>query len=792
MDEDGRLRLRALRGRHSARAVKVALRAADDSDMNRGLSALAVALAAVLGAFALQLEAAQRDRHDAAEQRFEERAQVSAALTYSVFSALGGASSQALRRRYDTSDAKRREQLAELVRDGTLTYAAIAHGGGRILVRDGAVEPPPRGSAPLRVLSDVRLTTAGPVVEYRVPFPTRAGERVLLQGIPLSTLRPFLESFLRRLPNPERAAVKLVDGTGTTLASIAPRAGRTPAGDGLTVAGSVPQTSWRLSLRAARSSVLAGAGGETALGWLLLGGLAIALLAALVLCARIVAVSRRRGDANRALRESEGKLRALVGALEEAVFLLYADGSVELLNASARQLAEVETDYLPEHLPDWLPFSDDGAPLTDAETPAGACLATGEPQRRIIGLDRPGRGRLWLDIKAHPLRRPGETAPYAAVCSCADVTDRQSLEAHLLDLADRDPLTALWNRRRFEQDLADQLDRCRRYGERAALVLMDLDGFKQVNDVLGHLAGDEVLCALGESLTARLRSSDRAARLGGDEFAVLLRNIEPPDVARVAAALTAESHAAIALVQDRVALSISAGTALLDASAGGVQDALEAADRAMYAEKQGREQLPSGTAVRGHGEASAEMASLRALLAAVNARDSYTAMHSRVVVTLARGVARRLGLDDAATSEVEHIALLHDLGKIAIPDAILRKPGPLTAHEQTLMRQHPVVGAQILASMPELAHLAGAVRAEHERWDGGGYPDGLAGEEIPVASRIALVCDAYHAMTSNRPYRLAMSAGAAREEIGREAGAQFCPHAAAALLEVLAGSAVHA
>jgi len=160
-------------------------------------------------------------------------------------------------------------------------------------------------------------------------------------------------------------------------------------------------------------------------------------------------------------------------------------------------------------------------------------------------------------------------------------------------------------------------------------------------------------------------------------------------------------------------------------------------------------------------------------------------MHSREVVMLARGVARRLGLGETLTSEVEHIALLHDLGKIAVPDAILRKAGPLTSHEQTLMRQHRVVGAEILASMPELAHLAAGVRAEHERWDGGGYPDGLAGQEIPIVSRIALVCDAYHAMTSHRPYRRAMSAAAARDEIGREAGAQFCPHAAAALLEVL-------
>ena len=173
------------------------------------------------------------------------------------------------------------------------------------------------------------------------------------------------------------------------------------------------------------------------------------------------------------------------------------------------------------------------------------------------------------------------------------------------------------------------------------------------------------------------------------------------------------------------------------------------------------------------------------LLTAVQARDSYTAVHSRQVVTLARAVAERLDLDHAEIEVVEGAALLHDLGKIAVPDAILRKHGPLADHEWALMRQHPVVGAQMVASIAELEHLAPAIRAEHERWDGRGYPDGLAGEAIPLASRITFVCDAFHAMTSDRPYRRALSHAAAVEGIARESGRQFCPSAAGALLEVL-------
>lgn len=177
------------------------------------------------------------------------------------------------------------------------------------------------------------------------------------------------------------------------------------------------------------------------------------------------------------------------------------------------------------------------------------------------------------------------------------------------------------------------------------------------------------------------------------------------------------------------------------------------------------------------------------LIAAVDARDSYTGEHSQAVVGHAVAVAHELGLSALETRDVELTALLHDIGKIAIPDAILHKNGPLTDDEWEVMRSHPIHSERLLSSVPHLAHLAAAVRAEHERWDGGGYPDGLAGEQTPLASRITLVCDAYHAMTSDRPYRKAMSADRARDEVSEGAGTQFCPTAAQALLGVLAGAA---
>jgi GAF domain-containing protein len=184
-------------------------------------------------------------------------------------------------------------------------------------------------------------------------------------------------------------------------------------------------------------------------------------------------------------------------------------------------------------------------------------------------------------------------------------------------------------------------------------------------------------------------------------------------------------------------------------------------------------------------ESELQKASITTLIAALDARDSYTGEHSEAVVGHATAVARHMGLDQSAVAEVRQVALLHDIGKIAIPDAILNKDGPLTEGEWRVMRTHPVRSAALVSAVPGLAHLAPAVRAEHERWDGTGYPDGLKGERIPLASRITFVCDAYDAMTSDRPYRTAMNPVEACQEIVDGSGSQFCPATVQAFLELM-------
>jgi HD-GYP domain-containing protein (c-di-GMP phosphodiesterase class II) len=183
-----------------------------------------------------------------------------------------------------------------------------------------------------------------------------------------------------------------------------------------------------------------------------------------------------------------------------------------------------------------------------------------------------------------------------------------------------------------------------------------------------------------------------------------------------------------------------------------------------------------------------QASSADALLAALAARDDYTGEHSRAVVDLVDVVGKRLHLSDVGLLDLRHVARLHDIGKVGIPDAILRKRGTLTDAERETMRAHPAIGAQIVAAIAPLAHLAPAIRAEHEQWNGGGYPDGLVGYAIPIESRITFVCDSYHAMVSDRPYRLALTEEHALAELRRCSGAMFWPDAARALIEELTSS----
>jgi diguanylate cyclase (GGDEF)-like protein len=326
-----------------------------------------------------------------------------------------------------------------------------------------------------------------------------------------------------------------------------------------------------------------------------------------------------------------------------------------------------------------------------------------------------------------------------------------------------DALTGLGNRRALLAALDEAL--AETPSPRGVLALYDLDGFKHYNDTFGHLAGDTLLQRLGQRLAEAVGEAGSAFRMGGDEFCVLLRSEDPVTLAAAGAALTEQGES--------FDVQCSSGTVRLAAEGGTPPEALRLADHRMYAAKR-------------DGRPSSARQVESALVRALHERDGDLYRHGRVVGDLAERTAAHLGLDEHACELVRQAAELHDIGKIAIPDAILNKPGPLDEDEWFFMRRHTIIGERILEAAGDLRAAARIVRSSHEQWDGSGYPDGIAGEAIPIGARIVLVCDAYDAITTDRPYRARRSPAAAVMELRSHAGTQFDPRVVDAFCAALA------
>jgi diguanylate cyclase (GGDEF)-like protein/putative nucleotidyltransferase with HDIG domain len=357
----------------------------------------------------------------------------------------------------------------------------------------------------------------------------------------------------------------------------------------------------------------------------------------------------------------------------------------------------------------------------------------------------------------------------------------------LAQMAMTDPLTGLRNHRAFQEDLARDLQRTARTGEPLALALMDLDDLRTVNDDHGHQAGDERLQALAAAIRAAQRATDGAYRTGGDEFAVILpgaRALGAMQFAQRVRALTCEGAHGPAFT---VTAGISEAVGLR-----GRDELVREADLALIGAKRVHRdvavygpdlELPADGGAGSEDDRHARTLA-SALARAVDAKDSYTRSHCQTVSQLAATIAAELGFTGERLGRIRLAGLLHDVGKIGVPDAILNKPGRLTDEEYDVMKGHSVLGFDIVqaADMPVEARW---VRHHHERFDGRGYPDGLAGGDIPLESRIILVADAFEAMTSDRPYRTAPGPEAAVAELRTHAGTQFDPTVVAALCRVL-------
>ncbi len=357
-------------------------------------------------------------------------------------------------------------------------------------------------------------------------------------------------------------------------------------------------------------------------------------------------------------------------------------------------------------------------------------------------------------------------------------------------LALTDPLTGLGNHRHFHERLQRELMNAEEQGTPLTLCFVDIDDFKRINDRFGHPSGDRVL----SQVAGRLRQGGEAFRLGGDEFALLLVDHDEPDALTAASSIVDRIGA---LDFDHIGgVTVSAGLATFPVQGAGRDELIRLADSALYwAKEHGKNR------VRLYRPDVVELAELKRLAAgpdqaaryraaaslakAVDARDTYTGSHSERVSELAAKVAARLGLDQEQVERTRLAGSLHDLGELAIPEEILRKPGELTDSERLVLERHPQIGFRMLDSLG-VELVADVVLHHHERWDGAGYPDGLRADAIPLGARIIFVCDAYDAMTSDRVYRPRRSSEDALSELTRCAATQFDQGIVAAFAEELA------
>jgi diguanylate cyclase (GGDEF)-like protein len=333
-----------------------------------------------------------------------------------------------------------------------------------------------------------------------------------------------------------------------------------------------------------------------------------------------------------------------------------------------------------------------------------------------------------------------------------------------------DPLTELGNRRRLVDDFEALLPEATT-DQPLHLLLFDLDGFKKYNDTFGHSAGDALLARLARKLEQAVAEQGTVYRIGGDEFCALIRgDVSRADTARAAAGLALTEHG------EGFTITASHGAVAMPEEAPTATQALRLADERMYGHKAGR----SEAACRQTHDV---------LVRILDERDRDLRSHGNTVARLAVAVARRLGMTAVELDQLGKAATLHDIGKVAVPDTILKKPGPLDEEEWAFMRTHTILGERILAAAPALRQEAVLVRSCHERWDGAGYPDGKTAEGIPLGSRIIFACDAFDAMTSQRVYRASRTQAEAIAELRRCAGSQFDPAVVAVLCDGVLASA---
>jgi len=434
-------------------------------------------------------------------------------------------------------------------------------------------------------------------------------------------------------------------------------------------------------------------------------------------------------------------------------------------------------------------------PFAPLDLSFGWVAAVGLPSLEVVALPVLGFAAAEADDPSIRLVRlvvVGAIALALAARTLLTVIDNDALAAG----ATSDPLTRLHNHRYYQSRLDAEIAAAVRYGEGVSLILLDVDDFCSINASGGHAAGDVILVEMARAVERAVRTCDVVCRSGGDEIAIILPQTPSDTALGIAERVLREMRTVSGSNGRRV--TASAGVACLPLSAGERSELVDRAEAALYwAKTHGKDRaflFDGELTVAGDIDERvralrerADHATVRSLAAAVDARDEKTQDHSGNVARYAVAMARALDLDDRTVLQIEHAALLHDVGKIGVPDAVLFKAGPLSASEWASMRQHAVLGEEILSSTT-MREILPWVRHHHEHWDGTGYPDGLSGEEIPLGARIIALANAYDAMRSSRPHRAALSRTAALQEIDLGLGRTYDPVLGEMFIDVVGGN----
>ena len=507
----------------------------------------------------------------------------------------------------------------------------------------------------------------------------------------------------------------------------------------------------------------------------------------------------RRKQAEDALQQRELFISKIAQAIPDLLYVydLQNERSVYANRETASTLGHTpeEIDQMGTNLVAQICHPDDRAKIADLhrrlrDLPSGEVVETTYRVRHKDGSVR------WILSRDVAFERDPQTGAVDLIVGVAqDITERKAVEAEkerilaqAVERASRDPLTNLYNHRTFHHRLRQEVTQAANDGSHLAIVALDIDNFKYFNDTFGHLVGDDILCRLAGVLRWACRKTDILARIGGDEFALVMPRVTGDAAQDWVRRLR---DAAAEMVYDPgggeppVPFRLSVGVATFPIDTTDPTELIYLADKRALADKTtgaGREpeQLRQALAQQIEG-----FPMLDALVAAVDNKDRYTRQHSEEVMEYAGLIARQMGLNPCQTASLKTAALIHDVGKIGVPNQILRHPGALSPADYEAIKRHPALGGILVGAVPELAHTLAAVRHHHERWDGGGYPDGLAGEAIPLSARVMAVADAYSAMTTTRPYRRGLPPGEARARLLAGAGSQWDSQCVQALLRGL-------